>query len=89
MRLQKIEMEGTLRIQVIHVVDTRMISQGTDGLSRGLMMEGVISGEYIMSFVPLHLSALQWSDNLLERIKSWWGQGNKVPLTPEDWFKFF
>ena len=31
---QKIEMEGTLRLQFIHVAGMRMISQGTDGLSR-------------------------------------------------------
>ena len=80
-------MEGTLRIQVIHVSGTRMISQGADGLSRGLIKEGSISGEYIMSFLPLHLSALKCSDKLLEWIKSWWEKGNEVPLTPEYWFK--
>ena len=38
LRLQKIEMEGTLRIQVINVAGTCMIAQGNGGFSRGLMM---------------------------------------------------
>ena len=80
-------MEGTLRIKVIHVDGTCMIAQGTDGLSIELMTECVMSVEYMMSCMPLHLISMKRSDNLLERIKYWWGQGNKVSLTPEDWFK--
>ena len=38
-------MEGTLRIQVIHVSGTRIIAQLTDGLSIILMMEDVMSRE--------------------------------------------
>ena len=45
LRLLKIEMEGTLRIQVIHVSGTRIIAQRTDGLSIILMMEDVMSRE--------------------------------------------
>ena len=80
-------MEGTLRIQVIHVDGTRMIAQGTGGLSRGLMTEGVMSGKEMMSFVTINLSAMQRSENITEWINSLWGKGNKVPLKPEDWFK--
>ena len=39
LRLQEIEMERTLRIQVIHVTGMRKISQGTNGLSRVRMIE--------------------------------------------------
>ena len=46
-----------------------------------------MSGEDMLPFFPLHLSALKWSDNLVECIKFWWGQGSEVPLTPEGWFK--
>ena len=58
-------MEVTLRIQVIHVNGTRMLSQDSDGFSKGMMTEGVMSVEYMPFFVPLHLSALQQSDNLM------------------------
>ena len=58
-------MEGTLRIQVISVVGTRMIAKVTYGLSRVLITEGVMSGEDMLSFVTLHLISMQRSDNLL------------------------
>ena len=33
------------------------------------MTEGVMSVKYMLSFVPLHHSALQRSENLLDQIK--------------------
>ena len=38
-------MEGTLRIQVIHVYSMLMIAHGPYGLSRGLIAAGVMSRE--------------------------------------------
>ena len=63
--LRRIKMEGPLRIKDIHVAGTRMITQGTGGLYRGLMMGGVISGEDILKFLTLHLSTLKQLDNIL------------------------
>jgi hypothetical protein len=37
--LRTLDMSGSLRLHVIHVAGTRMISQGTDGLSRGDLTE--------------------------------------------------
>ena len=65
----------------------RMIAQETDGFSIGLINEGVMSGEYMMSFVTLQLSAIQRSDNLLECINYWWVKCNELTLITEDWFK--
>ena len=80
MILQKVETEGTLRMQVICVTGTRMISQGIYVLSGGLMNKGVVSVKDMLLFVPLNLSTLQRLDNLLEWINSCWGQGKKLPL---------
>ena len=44
-RLRKVEMEAGLNLQLVHVAGTRMIAQGTDGLSRGVLLEGVLSGK--------------------------------------------
>lgn len=41
LRLRRLEMEHSLNLQIVHVAGTRMIEQGTDGLSRGLLLEGV------------------------------------------------
>ena len=37
-----------LKIQVIHVSGNRIIAQGADGLSIGLIMEGVMPEEYML-----------------------------------------
>ena len=68
-----------------------MISQGTDGLSRGDLSEGVMRGKRMLSFVPLHLSALERSYELQAWIRSWIEPCLKNEeqlefLTPEDWF---
>jgi hypothetical protein len=38
-RLRKLEMDGSLFIVVVWVAETRMIAQGTDGLSRGGLVQ--------------------------------------------------
>jgi hypothetical protein len=45
-----------------------------------------MTGESMLSFIPLHLSAVQRSDTLLDWMHSWTGPG-LVPLTPDDWFQ--
>ena len=75
--------------QVIHVAGTRMISQGTDGLSRGNLLEGVLKGEDMLTFIPLHLSALDRQPSLRAWVTSWAvakGDEQKIRfLTPEEW----
>lgn len=62
-----------------------MISQGTDGVSRGNLLEGVMVGKNMLSFVPLNLSAIDRSKGLLNWIHSW-SDPNAELLTPEGWF---
>ena len=44
LRTRKLEMDGHVFVKVIWVAGTRMIEQGTDGLSRGDLMTGVMAG---------------------------------------------
>jgi hypothetical protein len=89
LQLRKIEMEGECRIILIHVAGRRMIWQGSDGLSRGDENAGVMSGEEMMSFVPLLLRAVDRSAELLPWIWPWCGdkEGKRQVslLQPEDW----
>jgi hypothetical protein len=89
LRLRKIEMEGNLKIHLIHVAGTRMIWSGIDGLSRGDHNAGVMTGESMLSFVPLSKSASERSKNLLSWVHSWAGDAGgrqKVSvLSPTDW----
>ena len=67
-----------------------MIHQGTDGLSRGDKTSGVMAGETMLSFVPLHLSAFDRSSDIQEWLRSVLdleGEGGEVVkiLKPSEW----
>ncbi len=87
LRLRQIEMTGTLRLHVIHVAGTRMIQQGTDGLSRGDTTEGVMQGSPMLSFIPLHLNSIQRSASVLSWVQTWCPVEDISPLSPEDWYE--
>ncbi len=56
-----------------------MIKQGTDGLSRGDLVEGVMRGESMLSFVPLHRSCIDRSPLLKVQLEECMkGFGNDV-----------
>jgi hypothetical protein len=87
LRLKKLEMSGKFKLHVIHVAGTRMIAQGTDGMSRGDHGSGVMAGMPMLSFVPLNLSALDRSEHLLPWIQSWSQDERSLEvLRPEDWY---
>ena len=87
-RLYKMGMKFKCDIKFIHVSGKRMIAQGTDGLSRGDLLEGVMKGHSILDFVPLNETALERSPQLGDWVRSW----AEVPfheeleiLSHEDW----
>ncbi len=89
LRLKKLELARKCIIHLVHVAGTRMISQGSDGLSRGDQNAGVMRGENMLDHVPLNLSCLQRSQAVRPWIKSWLISQNKgvepVFLGPDDW----
>lgn len=70
-RLRKAEMNNGFTLFVVHVAGTRMIAQGTDGLSRGSFLEGVVSGSQMLSFIDLALPATIRAPAVVEFVKSW------------------
>ena len=44
LRLRKLEMSVGCVLHMVHVAGTRMIEQGTDGLSLGTFLEGLVVG---------------------------------------------
>ena len=86
LRLHKLSLDYSLILHVVHVSGTRMIAQGTDGCSRGVLLEGVMSGQSMLSFVDLDKTAVERSPELLPWIRSWCGKRDLNPLTPEEWF---
>jgi hypothetical protein len=63
-----------------------MISQGTDALSRGDMLTGVMRGADMLTFIHLALTVVERQPELMERVDSWWGMGNNSWLTPDGWY---
>ena len=84
-RLKSMMTRFGIRVHIFHVAGTRMIAQGTDGVSRGFLGEGIMSGESMVSFIPIHLSAIERSEGLAGWIKEWAGS-TIMELRPIDWF---
>jgi hypothetical protein len=59
LRLKKLEMSAGLRIHRIHISGHHMIYDGIDGLSRGCLMEGVMTGVPFLDFFPLNKTAFE------------------------------
>ena len=83
-RFHLLEMEYGFKEIVLHVAGTRQIAQGSDGLSRGALNEGIMKGADFLTFLDFHRSAVERSTKLLPWVKSWFG--NCELLTPKDWF---
>ena len=83
--LRKLEHDNGFVLHVIHIAGTRMIASGIDGLSRGDTSEGIMAGENILSFVPLHLTASERCAKLLAWILDWYGMDAEL-LKPKGWF---
>ena len=85
-RLKLLEMRHGMTTHVVHVAGTRMIAQGTDGCSRGSLMEGVMAGRDMLAYLELDRTALERCPALLEWIREWTCRPALEPLTLEEWF---
>ena len=86
-RVKQIEMRTGCEAIIFHVSGERMQGQGTDGFSRGNLKEGIATGLAMLSFIPLHLSAVDRSPSLVGWINSWFQDKEVELLEPEDWFE--
>jgi len=68
LRLRLLEMTAGFKVHIIHVAGSRMIQQGTDGLSRGDCNEGVMKGVPMLEYIPLDKTCFQRSPLLKEKI---------------------
>ena len=60
LRLRKLELDMRFTLYVVHVAGTRLIAQGTGGLSRGVLLDGVMSGEDMLLYIPLPHKCQNW-----------------------------
>ncbi|KAL3826346.1 hypothetical protein ACHAXA_003670 [Cyclostephanos tholiformis] len=89
LRLRKTEMSNSVTLHLVHVAGTRMIAQGTDGLSRGSFLEGVVRGEHMLYFIDLAQNALERQPTLSLFQQSWIETtvGKFKVLSTEEWFQ--
>jgi hypothetical protein len=86
LELRTLELSYGMTLHIIHILGWRMIAQGTDGCLRGSLMEGVMAGQDMLSFVDLAKTAINHHPPLLDW-ESWTDRPNLDPLTPEGWFE--
>ena len=88
--LRTIELDAGCKLNIIHVSGDRMKNQGSDGLSRGNMLEGSMTTRDILEFVPIHKNALQCEGGgkLLAWLNAWVSLPNDkmIVLRENDWF---
>jgi hypothetical protein len=84
--LRLLQMHHGFFLHVIHVTGLWMREQGTDGLSRGALDGGVLQGSQMLSYVPLHVAALDCAPQLKQWILTWCGSSTPKWLKPFDWF---
>lgn len=87
LKLRLLEMKGDFQFHFIHVAGSRMIAQGTDGLSRGSLSEGIMQGISMLNYIPLHQTAAARQPALISWIQGWSEQPRLTPLLPEDWYR--
>jgi hypothetical protein len=88
LRLRELEMMGNLRLHVVHVSGTRMMAKGTNGASQGDLSTGVMRGDSVLDYVPLHMGGIELEPGLRDWISKIWDdkRGSLKFLTPKDWF---
>jgi hypothetical protein len=86
LEVRKLEMKHRAKVIVSHVAGERMKDQGTDGVSRGQLREGVSAGKEMLTYIPFHLNSIQPSPLVEDWLKSWLGPDAEI-LSPEGWFE--
>jgi len=84
-RFRTLELKVGGKFLVTHVSGKRMVKQGTDGISRGHLREGISIGEQMLSFCPWNISALDRSKNLTTWLLEVFGKKLEF-LEPHQWF---
>jgi hypothetical protein len=71
---------------VLHVLGKRMQAQGTDSLSCGCLDAGVLAGSPMLTFVPLHQSAVDREPSLHDWVAAWTCNFSVAWLSPFHWY---
>ena len=84
-RMRTIELKHSIRLMITRVSGKRMIAQGTDGVSRGRLNEGVSLGDTMTKYCPWGLTPLNRQAHLGKWFNSIIGNHLEI-LTPQQWY---
>jgi len=84
-RFKASELKSGSHFIVTHVSGERMKFQGTDGISRGQLREGIALGESMLTYCPWGLSAGDRFPPILDWCKEVFGSDLEL-LSPSEWF---
>ena len=87
-RLHALSTRLGVKIHVFHVAGTRMIAQGTDGVSRGYLGHGIMAGETMSAFIPIHLGVNErvGGEGVVPWIRTWAGK-DAILLDEMGWYQ--
>ena len=85
LKIKALEMELGCHLEVVHVPGTAMISEGTDGLSRGMWMTNLQSRPTPEVLMTEIFQAITSTPRLGEWAKEQAGIPSSTPLTYRDW----
>ncbi len=75
-------------LHVVHIAGTHMIAQGMDSLLRGTLLEGVLAGNDMLSYVDLSWMAIKQYPPVLDYVQGLLelAAGKGRVIEPEEWF---
>jgi hypothetical protein len=85
-RLFALQTKYSALVHVCHCLGIIMIVYGGDGVSRGQVNEGFMSGVFMSAYLPLYLAPVDRCPALEPWLRHWLGNQAKV-FTPMDWFE--
>ena len=86
LRLHENDIRDDIIVYVIHVVGTLMKELGINNLSRGDLLEGVMSRKDPLEILPMDIGALDRVFEIEKRIRDWWGFKPLIKLYNVGWF---
>jgi hypothetical protein len=87
-RVHKAEQDRGFILHFIHILGKQIKASGVIGLSRGDLMEGMMSGQDPFSFIPFHLGADKQSNGQAGAwVQSWWHSKNGTDFGGHNMFE--
>lgn len=86
LHLRLLNMTTSIWLHLLHILGSRMVSQGTNAISRDTPPQTIPHPGDWSTIVPLHLTAVARHSSLLPWLQSWIPAQDIQPMSPEEWY---